>query len=177
MEESACPIDPGNTLQMAVFRDPREVAISTYFFIRGYESVDLDSFVLETLPILCQWITIRFMLFGGYLAKQSVLFWYDEVKADPLKWHYEWSASVGLQLPASAVEAAVDDAVHGKFDFWSKGIDPHPGSKSMKNTNGSFTEKFDDEDTLARANSILRVWLPPLLLVRFGVPLVEPLVG
>lgn len=93
MEEANCAIEVRDETQMAVFRDPRAVAASTYYYSKAYLEVDeggdplvlLDEFVVEHLPVLYQWVALRYTLFGSYLADQSVILWYEDALADPLR--------------------------------------------------------------------------------------------
>lgn len=162
-----------------MFRDPRAVAESTYYFAEAYKEVDsegnpvmLDDFVLEHLPVLSQWIALRFIVFGGYLADQSVMLWYEDATADPLRWHFKLLASLGLQLPKEVVQRAVDTALRGEFNFNTKGIDEHADEDPDKNEDleaRSFENTLKDE-TQEKAKAILRLWLPPQVLVKLGVP-------
>ena len=171
MQEANCEIND-DWLQMAVFRDPRPVVVSSYFHREVHGNTDLgelEVFIAKELPILCQWVAIRYMLFRGLLAHQSVEFWYDDVMSDPLQFHYHWFYSVGLQLPPQVVKATTQAAVADKLGFGHKDIDVHPGEKPR---NDSGVRRFEDEvslEVLEMANAVLRVWLPDFLLDRLGV--------
>lgn len=178
MEQAACVKDTEDQMQMAVFRDPRAVATSTYNFARAYAEVDangdpivsLDDFVLEHLPVLSQWIALRFILFGSYLDDQSVILWYEDAKADPLRWHLKRLASFGLHPPEEEVQRAVNTAVRGEFNFNTKGIDKHAGDDQDKDTNleaPSFQYILKDE-TQKAAKAILRTCLLPQILIHEG---------
>ena len=74
-------------LQMAVFRDPRPAVVSSYYHIKRLARVDLPSleeFVAAKLPIMCQWLAVRYTLFSGSLSHQSTEFWYRKALANPL---------------------------------------------------------------------------------------------
>lgn len=175
MAQSNCPITAGDELQMAVFRDPRAVAVSTYFWLHMYKKVDgngrlmetLDAFALRVLPVLCQWTTIRFILFNEYLSEQSTVFWYEDARAEPLLWHRNWLASVGLNLPLEVLQTATETALRGEFDFRVKGFDQHPG-RDEEASRRTLHETLRN-DTLHSMEPIMRLWLPPTLLARFGV--------
>lgn len=175
MEENRCHLTAGDVEQMAVFRDPRAVAVSTYFWKSVYNNVDdngqpvetVDDYALRVLPILCQWIAVRHILFGEYLAEQSTIFWYEDIKAHPVEYHRKWLASVGLHLPLRELQVAAEAALRGEFDFQIKGFDPHPGSSSHPQ-NRTFRDGLMD-DTLVQMDPILRQWLPPVFLSKLGV--------
>ncbi|CAM9152414.1 unnamed protein product, partial [Laminaria digitata] len=54
--------------------------------------------------------------------------------------------------------------------FNHKSVDEHPGEEARKNATG--IRRFEDEvsrEVFEQADAVLRTWLPPLLLERFGV--------
>ena len=171
MHRANCAINDDWT-QMAVFRDPRPAVVSSYYHREVHGSKhhgDLGAFVSRELPVLCQWLAIRYMLFCGLLSHQSMAFWYEDVMSDPLRWHYHWFYSVGLQLPAHIVQAITNAAVADKLGFRHKDIDLHPGEKPR---NDSGARRFEDEvspEIVMMANDVLRAWLPAVLLDRLGV--------
>lgn len=175
MEENRCHLTAGDVQQMAVFRDPRAVAVSTYFWESVYNIVDdngqpletVDDYALRILPILCQWIAVRHILFGEYLPEQSTIFWYEDIMTSPVEYHRKWLASVGLHLPVRELESAAEIALRGEFDFSVKGFDLHPGS-STHPQNRTYRDELAD-DTLAKMVPILRQWLPPVFLSKIGV--------
>lgn len=177
MEENQCPIIANNIHQLAIFRDPRAVAVSTYYFRHVYERVHtngdpimtVDTYATRILPIVCQWIAVRHILFGEYLAERSTVFWFEDIKADPVKYHRAWLALAGLHLPVRELEIAVEKSVRGELDFHTKGIDPHPGSPSDGAQNRTFWDELRP-DTLSRMERILRKWLPPVILSKLDVP-------
>lgn len=172
MHEADCEITD-DWLQMAVFRDPRPAIVSTFYHLEvhgGRELGKLDDFVARELPILCQWVAVRYILFSGILADQSIELWYDDAMEDPLGWHYHWFYSIGLQLPLHIVEATAKAAAADDLGFWHKEIDLHPGEEAR--TEATAVRRFEDEvspDVLEIADAILRRWLPPVLLEKVGI--------
>ena len=172
MEEAEC-VFTDDWLQMAVFRDPRLVTVSSFYHITVNFKYDplgtLDEFVARELPIVCQWLAVRYILFTSILGGQSMQFWYEDAMVDPLAWHYHWFQSVGLQLPRGVVEDTAQAAVDDNMAFAHKPVDPHPGENS---TTEEGPPRFEDQvsaATLDLADDILRTWLSPVLLERFGV--------
>ena len=171
MHEANCNITD-DWIQMGVFRDPRPATVSTFYHAEIRSDMDLgilEDFVIRELPIVCQWPAVRYILFSGTLAHQSIELWYNDATGDPLDWHYNWFYSVGLQLPLYIVQETSQAAVAGKLGFSHKDIDLHPGEESRTK---SGVRRFEDEvspDVLAAADDVLRTWLPPVLLQRFGV--------
>lgn len=171
MHEANCEITD-DWKQMAIFRDPRPAIVSTYFHVEVHGSKrlgDLGAFVARELPIMCQWLAVRYNLFAGFLAEQSVEYWYEDAMADPLDWHYQWYFSVGLQLPFHVVEAAAQAEAADDLGFKHKSVDKHPGEETKAEEG---VRRFEDEvsaETLELANAVLRQWLPPILLERFDI--------
>lgn len=178
VKESQCPITASDMHQLVIFRDPREVAVSTYYFTNEYTKLlpngepreTVDAYALRILPILCEWISVRHIVFGEYLAKNSTAFWYDEIKSDPVEYHRAWLALVGLHLPVRELGIAVERAVHGELDFHTKGFDPHPGLSTDHPRNRTLEAQLRN-DTLPRMEPILQQWLPPVFLSKLGIPL------
>lgn len=171
MHEANCTIND-DWLQMAVFRDPRPAVVSTYYHLEvhgGLGNESLDAFVAKELPILCQWVAARYILFSGMLVDQSFEFWYSAANANPLSWHYQWFFAVGLQLPVHVVESTAQAAAADDLGFNHKEIDLHPGEEARAETS---VRRFEDEvspDIVKVADAVLRTWLPPVLLERLGV--------
>ena len=159
-------------LQLAVFRDPRPVAVSAFFhkeLHKGQDLGSLDEFMVKHLPLMCQWVAIRYILFSGLLSRQSVTFWYADTLTDPWDWHTRWFDALGLQLPMNVVSSTAQEAFDNDFNFEYKKIDKHPGGVTPK---AEGVRRFEDEvsqETLELADSILRKWLPPDLLFKLGV--------
>lgn len=73
-----------------MLRDPRAEAVSMFLLeqqhaeaMPGTGSVGVgidtvDEFVLATLPVICQWVSLRYIIFGGMLSEQSTICWYDD---------------------------------------------------------------------------------------------------
>lgn len=158
--------------QMVVLRDPRPMAVSAYYFtkIHDWQMVEqetVDEFVLKIFPSMCQWLAIRYVLFQELMADYSTVYWYDESLADPLLWHGQWHTSLGFQFPHSVLAETTDAAVNRRFNFPTKGRDPHPGGAAAK-PNRTFEQEVSAE-TLAAFDEIMRTWLPSVYLDRFGV--------
>lgn len=167
-------------------RDPRAQAVSTFyheivhehketkFHWIGYGLSTVDEFVMETLPTLCQWLTIRYLLFAGAMAEQSTLFWYTDTLANPTSWHSDWLNSVGVHLPAPVVEEMASAATNGEFGFTTQGKNEHPGEVSVEpETNDDVQEESlptwkteISPELMGRIDDIMRQWLPPALFAR-----------
>lgn len=171
MHSANCEIND-DWIQMAVFRDPRPAVVSSYFHkqVQGNKHLGkLEDFVASELPILCQWVALRYMLFRGLLAQQSIEFWYDDVVSDPLQFHNTWLFSIGLQLPRHVVQAITNAAVADKLGFGHKDVDAHPGEEPRID---SGPRRFEDEvspEIVEMANTVLQVWLPGFLLDKLHV--------
>ncbi|CAM9437971.1 unnamed protein product [Ectocarpus fasciculatus] len=170
MQETPCETTD-NSLQFAPIRDPRAVAVSTYFhyltqskFPEHYLELhpSLDEVVLEILPQLCHWTTLRHIMFEGLLSDRSELFWYEEAVEDPFDWHYRWASFAGLILPGGWIDGMV--AANEEETI----LNVHPGGEER-----SATRTWRDEvspEIRQEMDSILRKWLPGVLLARLGVP-------
>lgn len=187
MEQAGCPILDGR-LQMAVMRDPREVVVNAYFHIlqhvksvpRGLGTA--DQYALRMLPTAAKWTSVRHVLFGKILEKTSAMFWYDEALAYPRNWHYRFLSFVGLDVPREVVHDAAESATTGgrilvfPSSSMNKSLDLNKqhleGEDATGTTMSSMDRSFRDEleeATLARMEEVLRLWLHPDLLERFGV--------
>ena len=171
MHEANCEITD-DWLQFVVFRDPRLAVVSSYFHLKLHskrELGELEEFVARELPIICQWLTVRHVLFSGFLLHQSIEFWYNDAMADPLEWYYHFFYSVGLQLPYQAVNNVAEAAGANELSFRHKQVDKHPGEEPRNDTG---VRKFENEvspETRKAADDILRQWLPHVILERLGV--------
>lgn len=178
VEEAGCHINV-DSLQLAVMRDPRPVTVSSYFQLRHQHStwVDQDGEVLQSvdeyfrgnLPIVCKWVSIRYLLFTELLANTSAVFWYDDAVADPVDWHDRYYSFVGINMPREVVNTAAREASRGGsiLGFHSKGLDKHPGGIKP-----SVTRSYRDElsrDSLTDMDDVLRLWLPPVVLEILGL--------
>ncbi len=151
--------------------------MSAYFHTLRFErhkvdGVSVDDFVLEILPTTCKWVAVRYFLFAEVLAPKSSLFWYNDAENRPEEWHHQFFDFVGLNLPSWVVIRAADVAVGRATDkrlarFPAKGLDPHSGGEAPV-VERSYRDEVSPE-TLLRMDDILRVWLPPVLLEKFGV--------
>ncbi|CAN0435948.1 unnamed protein product [Ectocarpus sp. 12 AP-2014] len=169
MQETPCEITD-ERLQLVPIRDPRDVAVSTYFhhvhrnkpenYLELHPS--LDKTVLEILPQLCHFTTLRHIIFEGLLSDRSETFWYEETVEDPFDWHYRWASFAGLILPRGWIDGMVAANQEHKI------FNPHQGGaeKSVKRTwRDEVSPEIHQEMDL-----ILRKWLPGVLLARYGVP-------
>ena len=164
-------------------RDPRAVAVSTFFHEERYpvskkltsvggDIHTLDEFTLAMAPVLCQWATLRYLLFSTILEPNSAIFWYDEAFLDAHKWHYDWLAAVGVHLPEPVVEEMADAALREDFDFETQGKNDHPGVEEVKQeeVHRPTWQELLRPETLVKLDVIARQWLPPAVLVRLNVP-------
>lgn len=144
----------------------------------GGELETLDEFALAIAPVLCQWVTVRYLLFSAILESKSTLFWYGDAFRDAPKWHYEWMAAVGVHLPTPIVEAMADAALREDFQFDTSGKNDHPGVIAFKKSEESRQEtqtptwqELLRPETLEELDVIARKWLPPAVLIKLNVPL------
>lgn len=165
-------------------RDPRPQSVSTFYHLKVHHQKDdakvigsglkaIDEFVLDALPDLCRWMSIRYALFTGPMHQQSTLFWYDDAVSDIVTWHQEWLASVGLNLTESVVERMAQAAERGEFDFNTLGRNDHPGTdkevpEEKEKAHASWKDGLNTE-ILEDLDDILRQWLPPVILARLKV--------
>lgn len=170
--ESGCKIMEDNP-QMVIFRDPRPMTVSSYFFqvLHGWHDPErdggVDHYVTKMFPILCQWLAIRYVLFEELMASQSTVFWYSDALADPISWHERFFEMVGLRVPALLVNETADDAVNERFDVKVIGRDQHPGGAEPRSD-----RRYQDElqpETLESFEATMQRWLPPEFLDRFGI--------
>lgn len=172
MSEAACPITDDRD-QLVILRDPRAMTVSSYYFglvhdISNLRELSLDEFVFSALPSITQWVGIRYILFEGLMADRSTVIYYEDMLGDPVGFHYQYLHSVGLQMPFNVVQNMADEASRGNFTLKGvKGMDPHPGGA---NATGSRSFKDEvSEEVLEKMNEVVRVWLPSVLLARFGI--------
>ncbi|CAM9967721.1 unnamed protein product [Ectocarpus sp. 12 AP-2014] len=171
MKEASCKYS-GVSFQFAVMRDPRAVAVSTYFHIQRTINLDhpakgksLDEAVLMILPQLCQFTTIRHILFDGQLSDRSTIFWYEDAMRDPLDWQHRWALLAGFTLPSSWSKD-IDTTLTGVQQRVRR--DSHPGGLGVS-SNRTWEDEVSPE-IREQMDSILRTWLPGVLLARFDVP-------
>ncbi|CAM9983186.1 unnamed protein product [Ectocarpus sp. 12 AP-2014] len=169
MQETPCEMTD-NRLQFVSIRDPRAVAVSTYFHhVHGNKPKNylqlhpsLDETVLEILPQLCHLTTLRHIMFEGLLSDRSEMFWYEETVEDPFDWHYRWAAFAGLLLPRGWLDgmvAANQENTH---------LNPHPGG-AEQSANRTWRDEVSP-GIRQEMDSILRKWLPGVLLARYEIP-------
>ena len=160
---------------MLILRDPRAVVVSSFYYLkthkssagRGRRGESVDRFAVRMLPTICRFVHLRWMLLHERMPGKTVEFMYDESLADPLGWHRRWLSSVGLTPPESVVQEATDTALRKEYGFTGKGLDKHPGGKEA-----TPARSWDDEisaEVVEQLNEICRVWLPPVLLEKFGI--------
>ncbi|CAM9440594.1 unnamed protein product [Ectocarpus sp. 12 AP-2014] len=168
LQETPCEITD-DRLQFVPIRDPRAVAVSTYFhhvhlnkpknYLKMHPS--LDETVLEILPEICHLTALRHILFEGLLSDRSELYWYEETVEDPFDWHFRWASFAGLILPGGWIDGMVAaNQEHTNFNT-------HPGGAEK-----SGERTWQDEVSPGihqEMDSILRKWLPGVLLARYGV--------
>lgn len=91
------------------------------------------------------------------------MFWHEDADADPVGWHLQWLDFAGLQLPMTVVDSMAQAAMAESL----KSINAHPGGEKA-----SASRTWVDEvgaDVVEGADEILRAFLPPVLLARWGV--------
>lgn len=99
--------------QMVVFRDPRPAVVSVCCHLRLSRNMDfetVEAFVQRELPIYCHSLAIRHIFFSGFQPHECVQFWFNDVMADPVEWHYNSVHAVGLQLLFRVVETTAKAA-------------------------------------------------------------------
>lgn len=174
VRDAACEI-VDNRLQLAVLRDPRAVAVSSYFYSIGhgqslYGAHSVDEYVVEMLPTICQWVSLRYLLFEKMLKTRTSSFWYTDALADPKHWHERFLEFAGLHMPLhDVVHKAANIVTDGApiLGFPSVGIDTHLGGGSA-NVSRSYKDEVT-ADTLLGMDDVLRIWLPPILLEKLEV--------
>lgn len=175
VQASPCRIND-HRLQMLVLRDPRAVVVSSFYYLKTHKvytarvppSEGVDKFAVRMLPTICRFVHIRYLVLLERMGDKTVEFMYDQSLADPLEWHRRWLSSVGLNLPDSVVRHATDTALSGDYKFAAKGRDKHPGGVKTMPSRSYETEV--GPEVRAKLDDICRLWLPPVLLEKFGVP-------
>lgn len=174
LQKSGCHVTD-DRLQMLVLRDPRAVVVSSYFYLKihhkgparlkSHESVNI--YALKMLPTICRFVHLRYELLKEQRPNTTFDSYFNETLADPHGWHQRWFSYVGLHLPESVVHQAADTAVRQDFAFTPKGIDTHQGGK-----NATAKRTYENEISplvKKQLDDICRLWLPPVLLDKFGV--------
>lgn len=78
VREANCPIIDDQQ-QMVVFRDPRPLVVSAYFYLVAAHRAKLgaiDAYVETMLPIYAQWVAVRYIIFEGNVTGRDVI-WRD----------------------------------------------------------------------------------------------------
>lgn len=72
VREAACPIIDQQH-QMVVFRDPRPLVVSAYFYLATLKRAHgtVDDYVVKMLPTYTQWVAVRYDLFAGEISNGS----------------------------------------------------------------------------------------------------------
>jgi len=162
--------------QMLILRDPRAVVVSSFFrLVLHPKSVghtmpgeSLDNYALRMLPTVCRFVHLRYMLLQEQMPDRTVEFLYDESLADPLDWNQRWLSFVGLTLPESVVQKVAGTAQRREFGFTgSKGVSEHAGGKDAT-PDRRWTDEVSPE-MVGQMYEICRLWLPPVLLDKFGI--------
>ncbi|CAM9747273.1 unnamed protein product [Pylaiella littoralis] len=178
MQESSCQITD-ERVQFVAMRDPRAVAVSTYFWVPKHLRRDLvrdhhpalnhtlDEAVLEILEDVSRWTSVRDILFNGVMSDRSTIFWYEDAKSNPLEWHSRWAHMAGLHLPAAWVEDIAGLASNDIWAWLTMPMNQHPGGNPAS-ANRTWRDEVSPE-ILDDIDDVLRRWLPPLLQARFGV--------
>lgn len=177
----SCARRPDHRLQFSTFRDPRAVAVSTYFWIETHakdvavyaeDRVNLhrtlDESILEILESVCRWTALRHILFKDLLQDGGTVFSYEDAEEDPLDWHYRWTHLMGVHLPVEWVEDMTTLATKGAWESLTQGVNPHPGGKKADESRTWRDEV--DPGLLDDMDAVVRKWLPKTLLARIGVP-------
>lgn len=149
VREKNCTVDVHDERQMALFRDPRGIAVCTYYFVGARTGSiapagTVDNFVARYLPALCKWLAIRSIVFEGHAAQNCTVFRYEDTVSDHTRFHRQWLGSVGLNLPAEVVEGAVEAALQAHYRFSAKGVNVHSG-QGMDLRARSFQNTLHDE--------------------------------
>lgn len=166
-----------NRIQMLILRDPRAAVVSMYYYGkknkrartsgRPFAGESVESFALRMLPTICGFVHLRYLLLLEVMPEKTVEFIYDESLACPLGWHRRLMSALGLAPPWTVLRNAMNTALRKDFGFMTKGIDTHPGGMPVGPTR-SFENEISAE-VKARLDDLCRVWLPPVLLDKFGI--------
>ncbi len=174
VEEAECAFND-DSLQLAMMRDPRAATVSAYFHRirvnpeRHFElESSVDTYFQEMLRVVCRWTAVRYLLFTELLADQSELFLLEDLEIDPADWYGRVFSFVGLHLPFEFIH---DTAQHASGRDGTLGyghIDEHPGGHASGVTSRTFKDELGPE-SLAMMDDVVRLWLPPVLVQRFGI--------
>lgn len=126
-----------DAVQFVAMRDPRAVAVSSYFhvkkhpdhYLKNYAMThSVDESVLFSLSTVCRWTTIRHILFDGMMPDRSEVFWYVDALGHPEDWHYRWSHMAGLTLPSPWMRNITLLAGQGS---WATEVNDHEGGHEV----------------------------------------------
>lgn len=70
VREANCPIIDDQQ-QMVVFRDPRPLVVSAYFYLvaaKRAKLLTIDEYVETMLPTYAQWVAVRYIIFEGEVS-------------------------------------------------------------------------------------------------------------
>ena len=167
MDEAGCTFND-ERLQYAVMRDPRAVTVSSYFYrVRKPLEFDtpntLDDYFQQMLAPFCVWTSIRYLIFTQLLADQSQVFYMEDLVVDPTDWYGRFLSFVGLSLP----RRVIDEMMRDTSARLGKGYNEHPGG-GEPGSSRSFRDELGPQ-SLAMMDDVMRSWLPPVLLQRFGI--------
>lgn len=114
--------------------------------------------------------SLRYMLFTTILGDRSALFWFEETLADPVDFHSRFLSFAGLKLPFETVAnmARLASGENGLYGAHSKGPDKHIGG--VEDVEGRTFRDELNSTSLAMMDDVVRTWMPPVLLQRFGIP-------
>ncbi len=174
MEEAECAFND-DSQQLAIMRDPRAATVSAYFH-RIRENPDkhfelessVDTYFQELLGVVCMWTTVRYLLFTEMLADRSELFLLEDLVIDPVDWHGRFFSFVGLHLPFDFIHDTAQAASGGGSTPGYGRKDEHPGGHESVGSAITFRDELGPE-SLAMMDDVVRLWLPPVLLQRFGI--------
>lgn len=171
MKDAACPIKD-ERLQLVIMRDPRAMAVSAYHYNMVYGRPEfkkrrIEEYVVQVLPVISQWVGIRHILFEHLMADRSTVLYYDEILAEPVLFYRRFLDSVGLQLPSDAVEDMTVAASRPRFPIGLRRRESFRVA-AESSASPSFKDEVSSE-VLEQMDEIVRLWLPPELLVRFGI--------
>lgn len=180
-----CSLHPrlDHDLQFATFRDPRAVAVSTYFWIETHaEDVavyakdrvnlhrTLDESILDILESVCLWTSTRYIVFDDLNRARSTVFSYEEAEKDVLEWHYRWTHLAGLHLPVAWVKDMAALAREGTWAGLTQGVNPHPGGQAAATATARTWRDEVSPELWDNMDAVVRRWLPYELVELLGVP-------
>ena len=176
LTKTPCRVED-NRLQMLVVRDPRAVVVSSYFWLLTHPNQGapirtnegLEQYVRRMLPTICQNVYLRYAVLLEKMPESTQVFEYNDAEENRFEWHKRWVKFVGLNVTESVVLEASDNSSRHQHVFAEKGVDKHPGGNSTA-SGRSFKDEVSDE-LAAEMDRVARVWLPPDLLEKFGIPL------